>query len=301
MSKNENLTSLFYPKNITIIGASADPQKIGNIISRSVLESGYQGQLNLINPKGGEILDQPVYTDIDELQSGLDLAIIVIPANIVLEAVKKLITKELKNLIVISAGFKEASEEGREREEELSKICENNNINLVGPNCLGIINNDQNSEYKFNGSFAFTPTRSGKISLISQSGAIISSLIDKAEGRGFGFNKVISVGNKADLDATNFITYLDTDDSTEVIALYLEGFKSARQFIEQVARTDKPVIILKAGRSTAAKEAVSSHTGTIAGNAKVAEAYLSEANAVQAMDMEEFFDTMFLFSRYTKV
>jgi len=292
------MQSLFQPKNITVIGASTNPKKIGQIILKNIKNSNYQGQIFPVNPKPGKILDIPVITDLQDLAKVLDLVVIVLPAKLVLENLKKILDlkKIIKNLIVISAGFKEVGNVAGEK--ELSQLCSQNQINLVGPNCLGIANNSKDLQKSYNASFGLLPKRKGNVALISQSGALISSFVDKADRRGFGFSKIISLGNKAGLDEAEFINFLNKDSETKVIALYLEGFSQVPNLIEALAKTDKPVILIKGGQSEVGQKAVSSHTGSLAGNYAVAKTYLDELRAVQPASLEEFFNTIFLFSKF---
>jgi acetyltransferase len=290
------MKNLFYPKNITIVGASNNSNKLGHIITQNILQSGYQGELFLVNPKEKEILNKSVFNKIQDLPNNLEVAILVIPAKFVLQSLQELATKNLKYAIIISAGFKESGNTGLE--EDLIKVSQQTDIKIVGPNCLGVLNLDSKNPLSYNGSFGFLPKNKGKIALISQSGALITSFLDKADRRGFGFSKVISLGNKADLDELDFIEYLENDPETSVIALYLEGYKRAQELVRFLAKSKKPVVIIKAGKSAQAKAAISSHTGSIAGNNKVSEMYLSQVKVIQPKSLEEFFSTIFLFEKY---
>jgi|694.fasta_scaffold122410_2 acyl-CoA synthetase (NDP forming) len=302
------LQSLFYPKSIALIGVSQNPQKIGYQIATNILTSGYKGQLFLLNPKMNEFLSQKAYPDFTKIPQIPQVTIMAIPAPLILSEMKSLANKKLQFkddseifAIIISAGFGEMGMEGKQLEEELLKVARDNKIHIVGPNCLGVINNDSSSDYRYNGSFAFNPELSGNISLISQSGSIITGLVDKAASQGFGFNKIISVGNKIDLEIADYINYLQDDPQTEVIAIYNEGYKNGQDLAATIAKTKKPVIILKSGQSDQAKKAVSSHTGSIAGDGKVARMYLQKANSVQVQNLEEFFNCLVLFQKYQEM
>ena len=293
------MQNLFYPKNLSIVGASKDSSKLGHIIAKNILESGYKGKLFLVNPKEKEILEKPVFNQISTLPENLEVAILVIPAKFILESLKELANKNLKYAIIISAGFKESG--NLELEEELIKFSQSSGIKIIGPNCLGVLNLDSKNPLSYNGSFGFLPKNRGRTALISQSGALITSFLDKADRRGFGFSKVVSLGNKADLDELDFIQFLENDPETSVIALYLEGYKRAEKLVKFLAGSKKPVVIIKAGKSDQAKQAISSHTGSIAGNSKVSEMYLDQVKAIQPKTLEEFFSTIFLFEKYSQI
>lgn len=302
------LQSLFYPKSLALVGVSQNTQKIGYQIATNILTSGYSGELFLLNPKITEFSGHRVYASFENIPQIPEVTILAIPAPLILAEIKSLANKkhELKNdsevfAIIISAGFGETGAEGKQLEEELLKVTRDNKIHIVGPNCLGVINNDLASDYRYNGSFGFNPELSGNISLISQSGSIITGLVDKAASQGFGFNKIISVGNKIDLEIADYINYLQNDPQTDVIAIYNEGYKNGQELTTTITKTKKPVIMLKSGQSDQAKKAVSSHTGSIAGDGKVAKMYLQKANSVQVENLEEFFNCLVLFQKYQEM
>ena len=294
------MQELFYPESIAIIGASRNKSKIGSIILHNIIKTNYKGDLFLVNPSARQIEGYPVYKDINQLPQGIKVAIVVIPAKFVLEAVENLGKKRIKYAVIISAGFKESGAEGQSREKALAKIAKVYGIRVIGPNCLGIINNDAN-RYAYNGSFGLLSRKAGNISLISQSGALISAFIDKADSLNIGFNKIISLGNKLDLDEVDSIEYLDKDAKTKVISLYLEGISRPIEFIKAIKNSNKPIIILKAGRSEKAKKTIQSHTGSLAGDEVIIDTLLQEAGAIIIYSLEELFDTVQLFSRFQNV
>jgi len=303
-----SLANLFYPASIAVIGASKHPQKIGYLLTKNIIDSGYEGDLFLLNPKEETILNKQVYNGLSQIKKEIFVSIIIIPAAFVLQEIKNLANhkKELNYheketfAVIISAGFKESGPQGVEMENEIFRVASLNNVRIVGPNCLGLINNDPTSNLHYNGSFAINPAETGNVALLSQSGALISSIIDKAGNHSFAFSKIISLGNKVDLDITDFLEFLNEDKQTEVIAIYLEGFKNGLKFIEMCKKVNKPIVVLKAGKSLQGKAAASSHTGTIAGDDVVSRAHLEKANIVQAENFQEFFDTLALFSKYPK-
>ena len=294
------MQELFYPESIAIIGASRNQSKIGSIILHNIIKTNYKGELFLVNPSARQIEGYPVYKNINQLPQGIKLAIIVIPAQFVLEAVEELGKKGVKYAVIISAGFKESGTEGKVREQNLANLAKLYGIRIIGPNCLGIINNDSN-KYAYNGSFGLLSHHSGNISLISQSGALISAFINRADKLNIGFNKIISLGNKLDLDEVDIIKYLQKDNKTRVICLYLEGIARPVEFIKAIKKSNKPIIILKAGRSEKAKKTIQSHTGSLAGDEVIIDTLLEEAGAIVVYSLEQLFDTVQLFSKFQNV
>ena len=294
------MQELFYPESIAIIGASRNQSKIGSIILHNIIKTNYKGELFLVNPSARQIEGYPVYKHINQLPQGIKLAIIVIPAQFVLESIEQLGKKGVKYAVIISAGFKEAGSEGKSREQALKKLSKLYGIRIIGPNCLGIINNDSN-RYAYNGSFGLLSQLSGNISLISQSGALISAFVNRADKLGIGFNKIVSLGNKLDLDEVDIIKYLQKDNKTKVICLYLEGIARPVDFIKSIKKSHKPIIILKAGRSDKAKKTIQSHTGSLAGDEIIIDTLLEEAGAIVVYSLEQLFDTVQLFSKFQNV
>ncbi len=294
------MKELLYPRSIALIGASKNVTKVGARILENILSSNYGGELFLVNRNERSIHGIPCFKDTKDLPAQLDVAIIAIPAAYVVQAIEELGKKNTKYAVIISAGFKEMDEDGAKREQELKAVADRYRIRLVGPNCLGVINTDAD-KLGYNGSFAIPAVRSGSVSLISQSGALISSFMDRADESGFGFNKILSVGNKSDLSEAEMLAYLAKDEKTNVIALYLEGIAEPVEFIKAIKRSKKPVVVLKAGRSKQAQEAIASHTGSIAGESQLVSTLLSEAGAIEVTGFEEFFDVLTLFERYQTI
>jgi acetyl coenzyme A synthetase (ADP forming)-like protein len=292
------LEKMFDPDSIAVIGASRKEGKVG----RAVLENLMVNKEKLIipiNPQVDEILGLPCYPTILDVPDDVkvDLAVIVIPAKFVPEAVDMCGQAGVKNIIVISAGFKEAGVEGARFERECAALCEKYDINMIGPNCLGIINTGCN----LNASFAAGMAYPGNIAMMSQSGAICSVTLDWADRIGVGFSKFISLGNKADLAENDFLEYFENDDSTAVIAAYLEGVKDGPEFIKIARRVtqSKPVIIVKSGRTSVGSRAVSSHTGTLAGSDAAYNAGFRQSGVMRADSLEEMLDYCRAFSVYS--
>lgn len=291
-----DFSPLFYPKSIAIIGASSKLQTVGNDVVKNLVEQGYEGKIIPINPKISELYGQKVYADIQDVDVEIDLAIVAIPAQIVSENLKVAATKGTKAVAVISAGFKETG--NVELEEELKKVCQENNMTLVGPNCLGVIN----PEIKMNASFAHILPRQGSIAFMSQSGALCTAVLDYSKDLNIGFSKFLSIGNKADVNELKLIKYFAEDDQTKVILIYSEAMTNAPEFIKTVKAINqsdnpKPIIVLKSGRSEEGAQAIASHTGSLAGGDKLYQAMFDQAGVIRADNIQELFDLAQVFAR----
>ncbi|NCA94459.1 MAG: CoA-binding protein, partial [Sphingobacteriia bacterium] len=292
----KNLEQLFNPAKVAIVGASDREGSVGNSITKNLLELGYQGEVFLINPKYQELLGKKCYQDLNEVEGEIDLAVVAIPAGFVNETIRK--AQRVKNFIVISAGFSEVGSEGRERENELLKIAEEKGVNILGPNCLGLIA----PRISLNASFAGGMPEVGGVSLISQSGALMVAMLDMAREKQIRFAQILSVGNKMQLSEAELLEYLENDADTKVIALYLEGIKDGQKFIQTAQRVgqNKPVIVLKAGRSEKAQKAIASHTGSLAGSDEIMDIAFEKAGIIRAESLKDFFILITLFSNYEK-
>ncbi|MCM8830245.1 MAG: acetate--CoA ligase [Candidatus Omnitrophica bacterium] len=289
------LKRFFTPESVAVIGASKHPDKLGFKILKNVVDGGYKGKVYPVNPSAeGDILNLKSYKSISEVPTPPELAIIVIPAKFVPDVAEECGKKGVKGLIVISAGFKEAGEEGKKREELLTEIVKKYKMRMIGPNCLGVIDPINN----LNASFAIEIPPKGKISFITQSGALGTAVLDWAVKEDIGLSKFVSFGNMADISETDLIEYFGKDPDTSVILLYMEGLKDGKKFIE-IARKlamKKPIIMVKAGKSAAGSKAVSSHTGSLAGSENAYNAALKQAGVIRANSVQELFDYAMAFS-----
>lgn len=281
----ENILS---PKSIAIVGVSQDKSKIGNVILRNLLEGGYNGRVYPVNPKYKEVEGKPCYPDLLSIKDSVDQVCIVVPSQFVLAVVEDCIEKKVSSVLIISAGFKETGPEGRELEEEIYTKLKDANIRLMGPNSLGYINNDS----KINLSFARNNPIEGNIAFISQSGAFATAIMDMALMDNIGFSKIISVGNKSDINENELIEYLSKDKDTESIALYLEEFSDGKDFIDISRKVEKPIVIIAPGSSQKGTEAISSHTGSLAKSYDITLAAIKKANLIKVESSEELFDTL---------
>ncbi len=277
-------SAIFNPQTVAVIGAT---DRVGSV-GRGLILNLKEGDRDLfyVNPGTDKVFEEKTYNNVLEIEKNIDLAIIAIPKTYVSEAVDDCIKKEVGGVIIISAGFAETDQEGAERQKEIADKLKEAEIPLVGPNCLGILRPPVN----FNASFAPATPKRGSLALISQSGALIDSIIDGAKDQNYGFSLIISVGNAAGITLSEYIQIVAEDEDTEVICLYIEGLKEGRRFLKVLKEIEKPVVVLKGGATEKAKKAISSHTGSLAGSHRIFSAALRQAGAFQVNSLEELFN-----------
>ena len=282
------LEALLCPDSIAVIGASSKPGKVGYSVVAGLVDAGFEGPIVPINPKADELLGLKCYPSLDDYPGKITLSVIAVPTPAVKEAVSDSIHRGAKAIIVITAGFKEVGPEGARMEAEIAQMCRNKGVRLMGPNVLGLIN----THHKMNASFASRMPMPGGISVISQSGALCTAILDWASGRHLGLGKLISIGNKADLNETDFLRALAGDPKTTVIAGYLESIEKGEEFILAAEDTCaiKPVVLLKVGTTKAGARAASSHTGSLAGGDIAYGAAFRRSGVIRADNFEELFD-----------
>lgn len=282
------LPAFFDPHGVAVIGASADPSKLGHAVLKNILDSGYDGPVYAVNPKGGEILGVPVFPDITVIPDRVDLAVIVIPARLVAEELEQCGKKGCRGVIVISAGFREVGLEGKRAEQHLVQIAHRYGMDMLGPNCLGILD----TVIPINASFARTFPEPGTIAFMTQSGALATAILDWAKANQMGFSRFVSLGNKAELNEIDFLQAWNEDEHTDVIIAYLEGIVDGPRFMQVARETTrrKPVIAIKSGTTDAGQRAVSSHTGTLAGSERAYDAAFRQAGVLRAASVQDLFD-----------
>lgn len=280
----EVLNGLLTPKSVAVIGASSTTGKIGNTVVVNLKESKYKGEVYPVNPKADEIEGFKCYANVKDIEGPVDAAILTIPAKFVLDTVKDCGDKGVKGLIVITSGFSEVGLV--DLENEIVETAHSYGMRVLGPNVVGVLSNS----YSFNGSFApFLPYK-GKGSLVSQSGALLIGIDAATYMRGIGFDKLISIGNMSDVNFADMIEWLDQDENTSCISLYVEGFKDGRRVIDAGRKAKKPIVALKSGISAHGAAAAASHTGSLAGAAKVYESAFAQAGIIWAEDLDNLFD-----------
>jgi acetyltransferase len=282
--KKEVLDGLFRPKSMAVVGASTEPGKIGYTVLKNLQNSKYEGQVYPINPKASEILGYKCYASILDVPDSVEAAVITVPAKYVLPVIDECGKKGVKGLIVITSGFSEVGE--RELEEKVVALAKSYDMCILGPNIVGLLSNSD----KMNASFAPFLPLPGKATLLTQSGALLIAIDAATYVRRVGFDKLVSLGNMSDVDFADCVEWLNEDPNTEAITLYIEGFKDGRRFMDVAKKSPKKIIALKSGVSAHGAAAAASHTGSLAGAAKVYGAAFQQAGVIQATDLDNLFD-----------
>ena len=282
------LDPLFKPSSIAVVGASNKVGKVGYLVVRNLLASGYGGSIYPINRKEVEVQGLEAYTSVSEVPGEVEMVTICVPSRYVPGVMEEAGDKGARSAVIITAGFSEVGKDGRDLELEVEEIADRYGMRVLGPNCLGVVN----TYHDMNATFASRTPRKGSLTMISQSGAVCGAVLDWAEQNAVGFSKFISVGNKLDIEEADLIDYLRYDEDTKIIMMYIEGIKAGREFVAaaRAASRDKPVLALKSGRTDAGAKAASSHTGAIAGADSVFEAAFRKAGIMRVKALTEFFD-----------
>ncbi len=288
-----NLDPFFKSKRIAIIGASREDGKIGNVILKQLMGKNFT--LFPINPNADEILGMTCYPSVLDVPGAIELAIVATPGPTVPAVLDQLGKKNVRHAVIISAGFKEVG--NLKLEKDLQDKLKANKITCVGPNCLGVLDAHTGLDCLFLPSDRLKRPKPGVISFISQSGATGSAILDLLAGEDFGFAKFISYGNAANLDESDLITYLSNDPHTKVIAIYLEGAKDGRKFLEAARSCKKPIILIKGGTTSSGATAAKSHTGSLAGSADVYFGAFKQAGITYTATMQELFDAIKIFEK----
>jgi acetyltransferase len=271
---------------VAVIGASKDPSKWGNLMSKSIIESGYAGKIYLVNPKGGQIYGRKTYPSLFDIEDFIDLAIIGIPSKLVPDAVSDCVERGIRGIIIVTAHFGEYSEDGKKVEAEILEMARKGGTRIVGPNCMGIYN----ASINLNTTFAsFLP---GPYALISQSGNLGLELDYLTKKRGLGFSKWVSLGNQLDIPFHEYLSYVKDDADTKVILTYIEGLKEGRDFLSVARETtkSKPVLSVKVGASPAGARAAASHTGALAGGDQIYDSAFRQVGIIRVNNSDELLD-----------
>jgi len=284
--RDEAIRAIFEPDSIAVVGASRDPEKVGYLILKNLVETGFKGKLYPVNPKVQEILGLRTYSSVEEISEPVDLVVVVVPAAVVPEVLKQCGRKKVKSAVVISGGFRETGKEGEELEEALIQIIKETGIRLVGPNCIGVDNPHVGM------SMWVGVKKKGPIGIVTQSGLVGTALECWAEKEGIGISKCISLGNKIDVDEVDLLRYLADDPDTRVIAMYVEGVSEGRRFMEVASEVSrkKPILALKGGRTQLGIRAASSHTRSLSGRSEIFEAAFRKSGILSVNSLEELYD-----------
>jgi len=286
------------PKSIAVIGASDKQGSVGRAITSNIM-NGYKGIVYPISPTRETVFDQKAYKSVLDVPDPIDLAVVITKNTIVPVVLEECGKKKIKGAIVITAGFKEVDDEGKKLEQKLKDIATKYGVKVIGPNCLGVMNLEPQT--MMNSTFLKITPKSGKIALVSQSGAICAALVEDASAQGIGFSAVVSMGNKADMTEIDVLKMLADHEQTKVIVMYLEDMGDGQEFLKvckQITKNNKkPILVLKSGRSPEGAKAAMSHTGALMGSDEIYDAVIKQSGAIRVDTMEELFDYATAFSK----
>ncbi len=302
MSEFSSLDAFFKPKSVAIVGASSDPKKVGNTALKNLVSMGYKGMIFPVNPREDSILGFRCYRNMLEIPEPVDACVLLVSADLTMQVADELVQRksrynDVTAAVCMSAGFGElGTPEGKQREKELVRKLRSASIRLVGPNCVGVFDTYSG----FNTNFDIATYSKGGVSILTQSGAFANSFVFWAERlRLIGLSKFASIGNMADVTMGELLRHLKDDDSTRVIALYMEGFSNPREFFE-IARdvsATKPIVVMKTGKSDIGSKAALSHTGSVAGSDAIYDGAFKQAGIIRARTILEFYDTVRAFAK----
>lgn len=294
------LDAIFRPQSIAVLGVTNTPGTVPHDIFVNLLSAKFQGVVYPVAPRKRHIAGVRAYDYVLDIPDPVDLAILVFPGAVCEQALKQCVQKGIKAAIIISAGFREIGPAGLERERRTKAIASEAGMRIIGPNCLGVINTEPH--VLLNASFARAMPAAGNIGFLSQSGALCTAVLDYAQGKGIGFSKFVSLGNKADVDEVDLLEYLANDPQTSVILMYLESMSRGKDLIEVARRVTsegdhpKPVLAIKGGRTAAGAAAAQSHTGALAASDVVCNAVFEQAGIIRSSSLEEMFNSAQLLS-----
>jgi acyl-CoA synthetase (NDP forming) len=293
----QNMTRLFYPRAIAIVGASTKPTKWGSRITLNLLNGGYEGNIYPVNPNEGEVFGLKVYANIRAVPEDTELAVIAVPRDLVCEVLLGCGSKGIKANVIITAGFAELDELGSKIQQEITNIADRFHLTVVGPNCTGV----SCPVSKLYSTMVLLFPKAGNMSIIVQSGNVGNSLLTRSISHNLGVSKYASIGNQAVCNVGSFLEYFRTDSDTKVIGAYIEGFKNndtATDFIEAARKVAfrKPLIVLKGGQTEVGAKAAKSHTGSLGGSAQIFSGLCRQIGVIEAQSIEELFYTMAAFS-----
>ena len=289
-----SLESFFNPRSVAIVGASRQKGKVGYEILANMVKAGYEGQIYPVNPKADVIEGLTCYPSLEAIGQTPDLVLVIVPAKFVPQIMEDCAKVGARSVIIITAGFKEIGDEGKKLEAQIAQVAKRTGIRFIGPNCLGLIAPGN----KVNASFGGDLPVPGGIGYISQSGALLAAILDVANANGIGFSKLVSIGNKADVDELDLTKAMGSDPETKVVAGYLESISDGNAFVREAERIShsKPILLMKSGATEAGAKAASSHTGSLAGAEVAYESAFKRAGVVRCDSIKQQFDYAQAFS-----
>src|ERR687894_2421701 len=286
--ERQQLDTIFRPETVAVIGATERPGSVGRTIMWNLVSSPFGGTVFPVNSRRPNVLGVKAYPSVSEVPARVDLAVVVAPAPAVPEIIRECAEAEVGGAIIISAGFRETGAEGAELERRTLEEARRGRMRIIGPNCLGVMNPTTG----LNATFASGMARPGSVGFLSQSGALMTAILDRSFQENLGFSAFVSVGSMMDLGWGDLIYYLGDDNETESIVIYMESVGDARSFLSaarEVALT-KPIIVIKAGRTEAAGKAAAYHTGSLTGSDEVLDAAFKRSGVLRVDSISELFD-----------
>ncbi len=286
------VASFLRPSSVAVIGASRNANSVGGALLKNLIGGGFGGAIYPVNPKAEAIQGLAAYPSVLDLPQAVDLAVVTVPAASVVSVARECARRHTRALLVISAGFAEVGDEGARRQRELIGVCRESGMRLIGPNCLGILNTDE--QVRLNATFSRQVPPAGHVALMSQSGGVAIALMDVASQLGIGLSSFVSVGNKSDLSGNDLLEYWEEDDNTTVVALYLESFGNPRRFARVARRIGarKPILAVKSGRTPAGSRAASSHTAALLSTSDITvDALFRQSGVIRVDTLGELLDT----------
>ena len=286
------METFFNPPSVAIVGATEKPGSLPGIILKNIMDMGFKGRIYPVNPKYQNVFGLRCFPSLLDIPDAVALTVIAIPAQFVADIMKQQAQKKIQYSIIISAGFREMGAEGIEMEEKIKKISIENNIRILGPNCLGILDNYTNFTTSFLPWERVSKPQKGSLSILSQSGAFAIALLDLATQEGLGIAKMVNYGNRMDIGESTLLPFLADDVHTKVIAIYMESVDNGRKFLEVAKECSrkKPIVALKVGKVAAGIAAAKSHTGAIAGRYEIYRAAFLKSGIIETNGLEEFID-----------
>ncbi|MDD5171546.1 MAG: CoA-binding protein [Candidatus ainarchaeum sp.] len=293
----KNLGRIFEPKSVAIVGASATPNKIGNVLVRNFLDARFAGKVYPVNPKYPELFGLKCYAKVADIPGSVDCVIVATPAETVPAIMDDCARKKVGGVIILSGGFEEVRRDDLAK--KIKETAEANDIPVIGPNCLGVFNPYTKVDSIFLPTYKLERPKAGGIAFVTQSGAVGSTVVDLMAYYGMGLSKFISYGNGTVLDEGDYLEYLMHDEKTKIIILYLEGVKDGRKLLQAMKKVNKvkPIIALKAGKGAGGQAAARSHTGNIAGSYLAYNAAFKQAKVTEADGIDEVFDFVKIFNQ----
>ena len=285
----DSLLPFFSPRGVAIVGASTDPTKLGYGVARNILQSQYRGAVHFVNPKAESLMGLPMYASLKDVPDPVDMAVLIVPATAMSDSLHDCAARGIRAAIIMAGGFREVGPEGARLEEEIIQIAHENQIRLLGPNCIGLLD----THYPIDITFLPPPLPApGDIGFLSHSGAFCAAVIDWSRQQGFSFSRLISLGNQSDITETDLIAPMAADKQTRVLAMYIESLPDGQRFIEEarLATVTTPIVALKVGRSASGKRAAASHTGALAGADIAYDSAFEKAGVLRVSSAEELFE-----------